>query len=131
MAAREKLKNVHKEAGWRLLGNEKGGSGKEEKIALIGVQNWGAKAGFPKYGNLAKAHKGTENHPFKILLSHDPSHWDHEVTEKYKDIDPTLSGHTHGFQFGIEIPGFKWGARRNTFTHTGQVCIKTVSNIYM
>ena len=46
--------------------------------------------------------------PFKVLLSHDPSHWEAEVTSKYTDIDLTLSGHTHGFQFGIEIPGLKW-----------------------
>ncbi len=51
---------------------------------------------------------GTENIPFKILMSHDPSHWDAEVRPKYADIDLTLSGHTHGMQFGVEIPGFKW-----------------------
>lgn len=118
LAAREKLKNVHKEAGWRLLWDENVELEKNgEKIALLGVQNWGAKAGFPKYGNLSKAYKGSENHPFKILLSHDPSHWDHEVTEKYKDIDLTLSGHTHGFQFGIEIPGFKWSPSQYIYPH--------------
>ena len=54
------------------------------------------------------AYEGTEKHPFKILMSHDPSHWEAEVKEKYKDVDLMLSGHTHGMQFGVEVPGFKW-----------------------
>lgn len=117
--ALEKLKDVHKQAGWRLLLDEfveleKSG----EKIALLGIQNWGAK-GFAKYGDLSKAHKGSEAYPYKILLSHDPSHWDHEVSQnpKFKDIDLTLSGHTHGFQFGIEIPGFKWSPSKYIYPH--------------
>ena len=79
-----------------------------EKIALIGIQNWSAKARFPKYGNMAKAYAGAEKYPFKILISHDPSHWDAQVRPQYSDVDLTLSGHTHGMQFGVEIPGFKW-----------------------
>jgi predicted MPP superfamily phosphohydrolase len=115
--AQESLKKVHGEAGWKLLWDEfteieKNG----EKIALLGVQNWGAR-GFAKYGDLSKTHKGTEQYPFKILLSHDPSHWDKEVSKKYKDIDLTLSGHTHGFQFGIEIPGFKWSPSKYIYPH--------------
>jgi predicted MPP superfamily phosphohydrolase len=77
-------------------------------MAVVGIQNWGASLRFPKYGNMPKAVKGTEQVPFKILLSHDPSHWDAQVRTEHKSIDLTLSGHTHGFQFGIEIPGFKW-----------------------
>ncbi|MBL7744219.1 MAG: metallophosphoesterase [Chitinophagaceae bacterium] len=105
----EKLKGIHKELGWRLLMNEhivfeKG----EDKIALIGVENWSAKARFPKYGDLKKAHEGAAQYPFKILMSHDPSHWDAEVRKYYSDIDLMLAGHTHGMQFGVEIPGFKW-----------------------
>jgi predicted MPP superfamily phosphohydrolase len=82
----------------------------EDKIALVGIENWGAKAGFPKYGKMDEAYAGLpeKNIPFKILLSHDPSHWDAQVRSEYKDIDLTLSGHTHGMQLGIEIPGFKW-----------------------
>ena len=57
---------------------------------------------------MKKAHAGTEAYPFKILMSHDPSHWKGEVLEKYPDVDLMLSGHTHGMQFGVEIPGFKW-----------------------
>jgi predicted MPP superfamily phosphohydrolase len=105
----ERLKKIHAELGWRLLMNEhvvleKG----NDKIALIGIENWSAKARFPKYGNLEKAYDGAAHHPFKILMSHDPSHWDAEVRLKYADIDLMLSGHTHGMQFGVEIPGFKW-----------------------
>jgi predicted MPP superfamily phosphohydrolase len=105
----DKLKKVHADLGWRLLMNEhvvieKGG----EKIALIGVENWSSKARFPKYGDLLKAHAGTESYPFKILMSHDPSHWRAEVLDSYTDIDLMLAGHTHGMQFGLEMPGIKW-----------------------
>ena len=115
--ARESLKMVHRDAGWKLLWDEFAELEKDgEKIALLGVQNWGAR-GFAKYGDLSKTHRGTEKYPFKILLSHDPSHWDNEVSKKYKDIDLTLSGHTHGFQFGIEIPGFKWSPSKYIYPH--------------
>ncbi len=105
----ENLKQVHAAMGWRLLMNEhvvleKGG----DQIALMGIENWSAKANFPKHGRLDLAHVGTEKYPFKILMSHDPSHWDAEVKAKYADVDLMLSGHTHGMQFGIEMPGFKW-----------------------
>ncbi|MEP6750043.1 MAG: metallophosphoesterase [Bacteroidota bacterium] len=105
----EDLKKVHAALGWRLLMNEHVVLEKNsEQIALIGIENWGAKARFPKYGRMDLAYPGTEKYPFKILMSHDPSHWDAEVQPKYGDIDLTLSGHTHGMQFGVEIPGFKW-----------------------
>jgi predicted MPP superfamily phosphohydrolase len=105
----ENLKKVHADMGWRLLMNEhvvleKG----EDKIALLGIENWSAKGRFPKHGKMHEAHAGTTDYPFKILMSHDPSHWRAEVKEKYKDVDLMLSGHTHGMQFGVEIPGFKW-----------------------
>jgi len=105
----EKLKRVHQQLGWRLLMNEhvmlERGT---DKIAVIGIENWSAKARFPKYGDLEKAYKGTETIPFKILMSHDPSHWQAEVLKTYPGIDLMLSGHTHGMQFGVEIPGLKW-----------------------
>jgi predicted MPP superfamily phosphohydrolase len=105
----ENLKKVHANLGWRLLMNEHIVLEKEnEKIALLGIENWSAKARFPKYGDMAKAYAGTEKYPFKILMSHDPSHWDAQVRPHYPDVDLTLSGHTHGMQFGVEIPGFKW-----------------------
>jgi predicted MPP superfamily phosphohydrolase len=104
-----RLKSIHTEMGWRLLLNEHIGIEKNgETIGLIGVENWGAKANFSRYGDLKKAYAGSEKYPFKILLSHDPSHWDAEVCKHYTDIDLMLSGHTHGMQFGVEVPGFRW-----------------------
>lgn len=76
------------------------------EIALIGVENWGLPP-YSQYGNLDKAMKGVENIGFKLLLSHDPTFWDAKVIKK-TDIDLTLSGHTHGMQFGFRIPGLKW-----------------------
>lgn len=105
----ERLKQVHAKMGWRLLMNEHVALKKNgQEIALIGIENWSAKARFPKYGDLAKAYAGTENYSFRILMSHDPSHWKAEVCEKYRNINLVLSGHTHGMQFGVEIPGFRW-----------------------
>ena len=88
-----------------------------QKIALIGIENWSNKGSFPKYGRLDQAHKGTEALPFKILLSHDPSHWSAEVQEKYRDIDLMLAGHTHGMQFGVEVPGFRWSPVQYMYKH--------------
>jgi len=105
----EHLKEIHGQLGWRLLMNEHVVLEKDgAKIALLGVENWSAKARFPKHGKMNLAYPGVEKYPFKILMSHDPSHWDAEIIPKYADIDLTLSGHTHGMQFGLEIPGFKW-----------------------
>ena len=104
------LKQHHAALGWRLLVNEHVLLERnKQQIALIGIENWGAR-GFTKYGDMKKAVAGLENAdvPLKILLSHDPSHWDAEVRKDYRDIALTLSGHTHGMQFGIDIPGFKW-----------------------
>jgi uncharacterized protein len=105
----ENLKAVHLELGWKLLMNENVVFEKNnQQLALIGIENWSAKGNFPKYGRLSEAYSGTEKVPFKILMSHDPSHWDAEVRTKYSDIDLMLSGHTHGMQFGVEVPGFRW-----------------------
>lgn len=105
----EDLKKVHHDLGWRLLMNEHMVFNRgEDQIALLGIENWGAKGRFPKYGKMHEAYPGTENIPFKILMSHDPSHWDAEVKPKYADIDLMLAGHTHGMQFGLENPYFKW-----------------------
>jgi predicted MPP superfamily phosphohydrolase len=105
----EDLKKVHAALGWRLMMNEHTALEKNgEQIALIGIENWGQKARFPKYGRMDLAYPGAEKYPFKILMSHDPSHWDAQVKPQYSDIDLTLAGHTHGMQFGVEIPGFKW-----------------------
>ena len=103
------LAEIHRELGWRLMMDEHVELERNgDKIALIGIQNWSAKAHFPRYGNMKKAYAGVESYPFKILISHDPSHWDAQVRPEYSDVDLMLSGHTHGMQFGVEIPGFKW-----------------------
>ncbi|MFT5986120.1 MAG: putative MPP superfamily phosphohydrolase [Planctomycetota bacterium] len=103
------LKMVQKEMGWDLLLNEHRTITKNgESIKLVGVENWGI-GGFKKAGDLDKACEGVEASDFKILLSHDPSHWQEQVKSHPKNIELTLSGHTHGMQFGIEIPGLiKW-----------------------
>ena len=104
--------------GWRLLMNEHVVLEKEShQIALLGIENWGNKIKFPKYGKMDLAYKGADKFPFKILLSHDPSHWDAQVRTDYKDIDLMLCGHTHGMQFGLEIPGFKWSPVQYIYKH--------------
>jgi predicted MPP superfamily phosphohydrolase len=105
----EALKKVHQDLGWRLLMNENKSIEKNgEKIKIVGIENWGAKARFPKYGKMDLAMQGVSKEEVAILLSHDPSHWEAEVIPKYSSIQLTLSGHTHGMQFGLENPYFKW-----------------------
>ncbi len=110
-AKRENLQRLagnHAKIGWRLLLDEahtiRRGA---DEFAIIGVQNWSSHPNFPKHGNLAQAHAASGQAPFKLLLSHDPSHWEAQVLG-YQDVDLTLSGHTHGMQFGVNLPGFKW-----------------------
>jgi len=102
------LKGVHKEIGFRLLLDETVEIKKDnQEIALIGVENWG-KGSFQKYGSLTKATKDVDDSEFKILMSHDPSHWEAKTLEHKKHINLALAGHTHGMQFGIELFGFQW-----------------------
>jgi predicted MPP superfamily phosphohydrolase len=103
-----RLKEVHTEIGFTLLLNEATTIKRNgQSISLIGVENWG-KGGFHKYGDLKKATATVPDKAFKVLMSHDPSHWDAVALEHDKHIHLTLSGHTHGAQFGIELFGFKW-----------------------
>lgn len=102
------LIEAHRLLGFDLLINEhrlieQGG----EKLAILGIENWGG-GGFAKYGKLDQAYAGTHDAAVKLLLSHDPSHWDAQVRPNYKDIDVAFAGHTHGFQFGVELGDFKW-----------------------
>ncbi len=105
----EDLKMVHSNLGWDLLLNEHRFLERNgERIALIGVENWGA-GGFKKMGDLDLAGKGLSPQEFKVLMSHDPSYWQEKIKTDGNNYHLTLSGHTHGMQFGIEIPGwFKW-----------------------
>ncbi|NMH27072.1 metallophosphoesterase [Flavobacterium silvaticum] len=104
----EAIKELYGRIGHKLLLNEhrfieKGG----QRIALVGVENWGVN--FKQAGDLNKASQGLSEKDFKVLMSHDPSHWEAEVKRDHRHFQLTLSGHTHGFQFGIEIPGWiKW-----------------------
>lgn len=113
-SARAKAKNledlltVQKNLGWDLLLNEnrileQGG----EKIAIVGIENWGT-GRFPKKGRMDLAMPGTEESAVKLLLSHDPSHWRAEVLSNYKDVDAMFSGHTHGMQFGVQLGEIQW-----------------------
>jgi len=103
-----RLKEIHNEIGFKLLLNESVSLQKDEaSIGLIGVENWG-KGNFHRYGDLNKAITDVIDEPFKILMSHDPSHWDAVVTDYRPLIHLTLSGHTHGMQFGFEFMGIKW-----------------------
>jgi predicted MPP superfamily phosphohydrolase len=103
----EKLKQHHKELGYRLLLDENIELEKDgQKISLIGIQNWGR--GFIQVGDLKKAMHGVDENAFKVLLSHDPTHWEEQVRNLDTDIHLTLSGHTHGAQFGVEVDGIRW-----------------------
>ena len=116
----EHLFQLQKQMGWQLLLNEhcyleRNG----EKIALIGVENWGH-GRFSKYGDFNKAMEGVNTRDFKILMSHDPTHWQEVVLPENKDIQLTLSGHTHGMQCGIEIPGWlKWSPSQYIYKYWG------------
>src|SRR5690606_921993 len=116
----EQLTKHHAAMGWRLLMNEHVVFEKEgQKLALLGVENWSAKLRFPKHGDLHQAYAGLEGQdiPVKLLMSHDPSHWDAEIRPKYKDIRITFSGHTHGMQFGVRLPWMQWSPIRYMYKH--------------
>jgi predicted MPP superfamily phosphohydrolase len=102
------IKDLYGQIGFKLLLNENVKIKKgDDEIALVGVENWGKH--FKKAGDIHKASENLKASDFKILMSHDPSHWEYEVKTHPKNFQLTLSGHTHGFQFGIEIPGIiKW-----------------------
>jgi len=105
----EEMYMLHERLGWKLLRNtnEVLRKGKDQ-LAILGVENWGSMKRFQKFGDLHKAIHGAEDAPVKLLLSHDPSHWLLKVLEFEHNIDVTFAGHTHGAQFGIEIPGIRW-----------------------
>jgi predicted MPP superfamily phosphohydrolase len=105
----KELFSFYDRIGWQLLRNQnKIISRDSASIAVIGVENWSESKRFGKKGDLRKAINGAESTQFKILMSHDPSHWDAEVNTSYPEIGLTLSGHTHAFQFAIESGSIKW-----------------------
>jgi uncharacterized protein len=111
-AQRQNVQNVvkaHKLMGWNPLMDENHILTENgDKLAIIGVQNLGFGPAALRAGDLAKAYRGAEDYPVKLLLSHDPTHWDAEVRKDYPDIDVQFSGHTHGAQFGVEVGDYKW-----------------------
>jgi uncharacterized protein len=127
----QRLISIEKEMGWDLLVNENRMLTVDgEDLAIIGVENWGM-GGFQKYGDLAKAYSGTENTPVKLLLSHDPSHWDAQVRPQFPDIDVTFSGHTHGLQFGVEVGDFKWSPSQYIYEQWAGLYEKNGQYIYV
>ena len=128
----ESIKGVHAQMGWKLLMNEHVALERNgEQIALIGIENWSNKARFPKHGRMDLAYPGTEKYPFKILMSHDPSHWDAQVRTDYPSVDLTLSGHTHGMQFGIERRGFKWSPVQYMYKQWGGLYEEAKQKLYV
>lgn len=110
------IKDIHPKIGFNLLLNDSVYVEKDNaKIAIVGVENWGTR--FKKAGDLAVASSKIKKEDFKILLSHDPSHWESEVKKHSNNYQLTLSGHTHGMQFGIEIPGLKWSPVQYVYKH--------------
>ncbi|QSE96956.1 metallophosphoesterase [Fulvivirga lutea] len=127
----EDLKEAHRLMNYDLLMNENriielGG----EKIAILGNENWGA-GRFAKYGDLDKAYAGSEEAAVKLLLSHDPSHWDAQVRQKYPDIDVMFAGHTHGFQFGVEIGDFKWSPSQYAYKQWADLYTEGNQHLYV
>lgn len=121
----------HKKMGFRLLNNESITLDKEGySIRLAGVENWG-KGHFPKEGDLNKTFYNTPDNEFTILMSHDPSHWTHHVLDFNKHIHLTLSGHTHGMQMGIEIPGIKWSPSKWIYPHWAGLYQKNGKYLYV
>jgi predicted MPP superfamily phosphohydrolase len=127
----DRLKQVHQEIGFRLLLNESTTIKKNgQPIALIGVENWG-KGGFHKYGDLEKAAAGVPDEAFKILMSHDPSHWDAVTLGHHQHIHLTLSGHTHGMQFGFELFGLKWSPIKYVYKQWAGLYRKSSQYLYV
>ena len=114
------LFDFYKRTGWRLLRNENVIIRRDSaSMAIIGVENWSIIKRFGKKGNLKRAISGAESSQFKILMSHDPTHWAGEVTHKFPGINLTLSGHTHAFQIAIETGTFKWSPASMLFDQWG------------
>lgn len=127
----ELLYQYQKEMGFQLLNNENAIISKgDDVIGIYGVENWGNPP-FPQNGDLDIALSGREDLDFKILLSHDPTHWDKKVTGHPVHIDLTLSGHTHGMQFGVEIPGFKWSPIKYVYPQWAGLYTKDNQQLYV
>lgn len=112
----EQLKSLQGQMGYRLLLDEHVKLERDgQSIILAGVENWGL--GFGQRGDLRKALAGVNPAAFKVLLSHDPTHWESEVKQLASKVHLTLAGHTHGMQFGLEAFGVKWSPVKYRYAH--------------
>ncbi len=126
------LLSAQKEFGWNLLRNENTKITVDgESINIIGVENWSASRRFQQYGKLDVAYEGLNKNEFKLLMSHNPSHWNAYVTSKFKDIDLTLSGHTHGLQYGIDIGKFRLSPVRLAYKQWADLYTMNNQHIYV
>ena len=126
----EEIKKIHPKIGFDLLCNENRFIEKDgQKISLIGVENWGKN--FKQAGDLTKASEGIAKEDFKILMSHDPSHWDAQIRNFSFPINLQLSGHTHGMQFGIELGSFKWSPAKYRYPQWAGLHTKEEKNLYV
>jgi len=127
----DKLFGLHEKMGFDLLNNENRQIQKDgEFINIIGVENWG-RPPFPQFGDLDKALVGVQPDEFNILLSHDPTHWSMKVIENPMPVELTLSGHTHGMQFGVEIPGWKWSPVKYIYKNWAGLYEKEDQKLYV
>ena len=125
----DSLTSFYHRLGWKLMNNQneilrKGSS----SIAIVGVENWSKKALWGRRGNLKEALAGTDSISFILLMSHDPTHWEAEVSRAYPQVDLTLSGHTHGMQLGIETGSFRWSPAQYIYTYWSGLYAKKLKN---
>ena len=126
------LLTAQKEFGWNLLRNQNTRISVDgESINIIGVENWSASRRFQQYGKLDLAYEGLNKNDFKLLMSHNPSHWNAHVTNNFKDIDLTLSGHTHGLQYGIDIGKFRVSPVRLAYKQWADLYTSNNQHIYV
>ena len=126
------LLTAQKEFGWNLLRNQNTRISVDgESINIIGVENWSASRRFQQYGKLDVAYEGLNKNDFKLLMSHNPSHWNAHVTNNFKDIDLTLSGHTHGLQYGIDIGKFRVSPVRLAYKQWADLYTSNNQHIYV
>lgn len=126
-----RLEEHHASMGFRLMKNEHTRIEKDgESIVLAGVENWG-KPPFHQYGDLNKTLKGVNENDFTLLMSHDPSHWDEHILNHKKHVHLTMSGHTHGMQFGIDIPGIKWSPVKYKYPRWAGLYNEKKQNLYV
>ncbi len=126
------LHDMYEDMNWTFLRNQHVSISRgEHRLSVIGVENFSTKPYFPKTGDIKKALEGEQAADVRVLLSHDPTHWDAKVLTDHQDIDLTLSGHTHGFQFGVEIPGIKWSPAQWQYPRWAGLYTEGLQHLYV